>query len=88
MDSTPAAMLVRQNTTVGADLPMPHQEDPLGRIRDEVVKAMPQIKQNVILIDIVSRRTGSDSMPGDVLLQIEQSLALLTALKAAVEVHG
>ena len=57
----------------------------LGRIRDAVVKAMPDIKQNVMLIDMVSRSTGSDSMPGNVTLQIDQALALLTALKAAVD---
>ena len=57
----------------------------LGRIREAVVKAMPDIKQNVMLIDMVSKSTGSDSMPGNVTLQIDQALALLTALKAAVD---
>ena len=57
----------------------------LGRIRDAVVKTMPDIKQNVMLIDMVSKSTGSDSMPGNVTLQIDTAVALLTALKAAVE---
>ena len=94
-------MLARQNTTAGAEtfsaeeeawiqgggLPDATQEAyaRLGRIRDAVVKAMPDIKQNVMLIDMVSRSTGSDSMPGNVTLQIDTAVALLTALKAAVD---
>ena len=94
-------MLARQNTTAGAEtfsaeeeawiqgggLPDATQEAyaRLGRIRDAVVKAMPDIKQNVMLIDMVSRSTGSESMPGNVILEIEQALGLLTALKAAVK---
>ena len=94
-------MLARQNTTAGAEtfsaeeeawiqgagLPDATQEAyaRLGRIREAVVQAMPDIKQKVMLIDMVSKSTGSDSMPGNVTLEIDQALALLTALKAAVE---
>ena len=94
-------MLARQHTAAGgetfsaeeeawiqgAGLPDATQEAyaRLGRIRDAVVKTMPDIKQNVMLIDMVSRSTGSDSMPGNVTLQLDTVVAVLTALKAAVE---
>ena len=42
---------------------------------------MPDIKQNVMLIDMVSRRTGSDSMPGNVEMEINDAMALLTGLR-------
>ena len=89
-------MLARQDTTAGAETfsaeeeawiyeGLSEAEVRLQKVREAVVKAMPDIKRNVMLIDMVSKSTGSDSMPGNVTLQIDQALALLTALKAAVE---
>jgi len=96
MNATPGGMLARQNTTAGGEtfsaeeeawiqgggLPDATQEAyaRLGRIRDVYRRY-----RNVILIDMVSRSTGSDSMPGNVTLQIDTAVGLLTALKAAVE---
>ena len=91
-------MLARQNTTAHAETfsaeeeawiyeGMSEAEVRLQKVREAVVKAMPDIKQNVMLIDMVSRSTGSDSMPGNVTLQIDTAVRLLTALKAAVEGH-
>ena len=57
----------------------------LAQVRALVVSALAGLGQKLRRLDMVSKSTGSDSMPGNVTLQIDTAVALLTALKAAVE---
>ena len=56
-----------------------------ARVRTIVVETLPTIARQCREIDFASRSTGSDSMPGNVALAIDDMLSTLEAMKARVD---
>ena len=53
----------------------------LAQVRALVVSALAGLGQKLRRLDMVSKSTGSDSMPGNVEMEINDAVALLTGLR-------
>ena len=53
----------------------------LAQVRALVVSALAGLGQKLRRLDMVSKSTGSDSMPGNVEMEINDAMALLTGLR-------
>jgi hypothetical protein len=56
----------------------------LGRVRASVVEVLPQLHRKLMTLDMVSKSTGSESMPGNVSMEIDAIIALLTTVQQVV----
>ena len=56
-----------------------------ARVRAIVIETLPVIRRQCMLLDFSSQFTGSNSMPGNVSLDIEDMLSTLEAMKARVD---
>ena len=54
----------------------------LARVRATVVEALPQLRQKLMDMDMVSRATGSDSMPGNVCMEVQDMAKIMYTLMA------
>ena len=56
----------------------------LARARALVARTVFELGQKLHRLDVVSRSTSSDSMPGNVEMEIDDAMALLTRLRDGI----
>ncbi len=62
----------------------------LARVHSIVVETLPAVRRKVMMIDMVSQSTGSESMPGNVSLEIADMITMLQAMETRISdaAHG
>jgi hypothetical protein len=56
----------------------------LGSVCASVVEVLPQLHRKLMVLDMVSKSTSSESMPGNVSMEIDDIIALLGIVRQAV----
>ena len=59
----------------------------LARVRATVVEALPQLQQKLMDMDMVSRATGSDSMHGNVCMEVQDMAKIMYTLMADLGIN-